>query len=506
MKGDVDVLTLPLIFQNGMVLQRRKPVCVWGQAPEGSLVTVRIADKTAMTIVENGAFIVYLPPMEAGSGYTLTVSDGVSEFLLSDIAIGEVWLAGGQSNMEFLLRDDADATMAIQTNCADIRCFEVPKISYPGQERNRDYSAVGIWRKACGGDAAYFTAIGFYFAKKLHQELRVPIGVVNCTWGGASASAFTAKEYLTGRLQVFLDNARKAQAEIESSTELERYIELQKTMDSLPFDNSVPNLEPAVSEPGALETLSDMMALRLSRYSPFRPGGLYEMMLKHIAPYTVSGVIWYQGESDVSVAPLYEELMQAMITCWRGLWSETLPFIQVQLASFEQMFEPLDFVPIRDAQERLTKSMEKVWLACAIDAGMRYDIHPKRKQPVGERLALQALSKVYGWAILADSPMVEGVIRDGPTLRIRLANTGSGLVCHGETPQTIDVTIGQGTLLSYAASVCGSEIWISVPELAANEPVTVSYCQHSYCESNLYNSAGLPVLPFVCTVNYNSNL
>lgn len=501
MESSMNALKLPLIFQNGMVLQRRKPICVWGQAPKGRLVTARIADKTAMAIAENGEFIVYLPPIEAGSGYTLTISDGISELSYTDIAIGEVWLAGGQSNMEFLLRDDADAATAMQTNCADIRCFEVPKISYPGQECDRDYSTVGIWRKAREQDTAYFTAVGFYFAHKLYRELQVPVGVINCTWGGTSASAYVAKEYLTGRLQVFLDNAYKAQAALDPATEFERFVEHQKTIDSMPFDNRVANLAPIVPDPAMCKAMEHMKALHLSRYSPFRPGGLYETMLKPIAHYSISGVIWYQGESDEPTAPLYEELMQAMITCWRMLWHETLPFFQVQLASFEEMVEPLNFVPIRAAQERLTKNMEKVWLASAIDVGMRYDIHPKRKQPVGERLALQALSKVYGRAILADSPTVEGVHRAGTTLRFRFANTGLGLVCRGETPQTFDVTVGQETLPPYDINVCGNEISISASEFASGERITVSFCQYPYCENNMYNSAGLPVLPFACTID-----
>ena len=142
----------------------------------------------------------------------------------------------------------------------------------------------------------------------------------------------------------------------------------------------------------------------LAPFSAFRPCGLYATMLCSIAPYTVSGVLWYQGESDTDNADIYDELIGAMIRCWRDLWGEELPFFMVQLAPFEYMVEALDFVPIRASQERICKQQEKVWLVCAMDAGMRYDIHPKDKRPIGERLALQVLSKQYGVVLEADSP------------------------------------------------------------------------------------------------------
>lgn len=493
-------LSLPKIFQAGMVLQRREPVCVWGRAPEGSVVYVQLNGETTLALSRGGEWKAYLPPMEAGSGYTLTVCTGNEAIVLDDVAIGEVWLASGQSNMEFLLRDDAEAEEATQIDCAEIRCYEVPKIAYAGQENDRDYSEVGVWRKAVGRESRYFTAVGFYFAQQLNSELHVPVGIVNCTWGGTSASAFLGEDDLTGELSPYLDRAREAQAKLDPATELDRYRNLQHTMDNMPFDNSMSNLAPIKPDPEMMASMSEMGELFLSRYSPFRPCGLYETMLKTIVPYTLSGVIWYQGESDAAYADTYEWLMQRMIACWRALWKAELPFLIVQLASFEEMMEPLDFVPIRAAQERLAKSCEKVWLACAMDVGMRFDIHPKHKRPVGERLALQALSKIYGKAILADSPTLEVAKREGNALLLRFAHTGGGLVCRGETPQTLDVSVNGAVLEAFSAEVRDNELLLSAPEIANAKTVTVSFCQHPYCEDNLYNSAGLPMLPFVCTI------
>ena len=493
-------MQLPLIIQDGMVLQRRTPACVWGTAREGSLVVVTLAGETAHAVATGGAFSVYLPPMEAGSRLTLTVSADGETISMGGVAVGEVWLAGGQSNMEFLLRDDAEVAGELAVDLPDVRCYEVPKIAYPGQENDRDYSKVGIWRKARGEEAKYFTAVGYYFAKKLHAELDVPVGIVNCTWGGTSASAFLAESYLTGALKPYLERAAETQAKLDPATEQERYRKLQHTMDNMPFDNSMSNLAPIKPDPEMMASMADMGALFLSRYSPFRPCGLYETMLKPTAPYTVSGVIWYQGESDAAYADTYEQLMQAMIGCWRNLWRAELPFLIVQLASFEEMMEPLDFVPIRAAQDQLTRSCEKTWLACAMDVGMRYDIHPKHKRPIGERLALQALSKVYGRAVLADSPAPEGAKREGDTLVVRFAHAGSGLVCRGEAPETLEVVADEIALSAFTASVGGNEIRIIAPELADAKSVTLAFCQHPYCIDNVYNSANLPMLPFVYTL------
>ncbi len=493
-------IKLPLIFQSGMVLQRRKPVCIWGRAAEGSEITLQLAGKSAFTVTKNGEWKAFFPPMEAGTGYTLRISSGDVEITFDDVAIGEVWLASGQSNMEFLLRDDADSISAVKKDNADIRCFEVPKISYPGQENDRDYSKVGLWRKACGKGALYFTAVGFYFAEKLYRSLNVPVGIINCTWGGTSASAFMAEEYLTGRLKFFLDMAQEAQSKLDHDTELERFKALQKQIDMLPINNSVSNLAPIHPDKSMMDAMQEMNALNLSIYSPFRPCGLYETMLKTIVPYTISGVIWYQGESDEPFADLYEELLHAMIVNWRDIWHEELPFILVQLASFECMVEPLDFVPIRAIQENLTITMDKVWLICSMDVGMRYDIHPKKKKPIGNRLALQALSKVYGRSILADSPTLESCKREGSTIFIRFANCGGGLECHGDRPQTVDVKINNTVVTEPKVIVHDNVMQISSPDLEADGPVVVEFCRHPYCEDNVYNSAGLPLLPFVCRI------
>lgn len=495
-------IQMPAIFQNGMVLQRDRPVCIWGTSAGCSLVQIKLGGHTACANVDpDGTWKAYLPPMAAAVDLMLEVTAGEETVCLHDVAVGEVWLAGGQSNMEFLLRYDAHAQQAVRTDCPDVRCFEVPKISYPGEEKDFDYSSVGCWRKAVGEECLYFTAVGFYFAHRLYDEFEVPVGIINCTWGGTSAACFTALEYLTGPLSRLIEQAERANEGLDYDAALEEYKVIQRRINEAPSKMGIVNMAPIYVDEEARRSMEQTRRYHLAPFSAFRPGGLYKTMLRTIAPYTVSGVIWYQGESDTDNADIYDELMGAMIRCWRDLWGEELPFFMVQLTPFEYMVEALDFVPIRASQERICEQQNRVWLVCAMDAGMRYDIHPKDKHPIGNRLALQALSKFYGVAVEADPPKVCMVQRDGGDIRIVFAHCGDGLRCNGN-PETLEIMVAGVPVEAFDASVDGCEMTITskVFPCVSEGQIEIRFCQKSYCIDNVYNSAGLPAFPFVVHV------
>lgn len=486
---------LPLIFQDGMVLQRRKPLCIWGTAKDCTAVTVSLNGDSAMCAVSDNTWKVWLPPMEAAAGLTLTVSSCDVTVSIQNVAIGEVWIAGGQSNMEFLLKYDAERESALELEDADIRCFEVPKISFPGQEEHYKMSDAGFWRRACREESPYFTAVGFYFAHRLKQTLGVPVGIINCTWGGTSASCWVSQDYLTEDLEFYLDKAREVQTAMDYDKELPRYIAIQKRILSSDIDMGKPNLAPItplIDE----ATHQRLMTMNNWPFSAFRPCGLFELMVKTIVPYTVSGVIWYQGESDEYFSQHYENAMKAVIRCWRDCWKETLPFIMVQLAAFEVMAEYLNFVTIRATQERIARTVENAYLVTAMDVGMRYDIHPKYKKPVGTRLALQALDKVYGCHICADSPTVDTAFRDGGQVIIEMKHSGGALTVRGREAKTFTVRCDGVQTDEFTIRVEGRRIRVLCDATATASEVEVDYCQMPWCELNIYSGAGLPVLPF----------
>lgn len=495
-------IQMSAIFQDGMVLQRNRPVCIWGTAAGCETVSVKLAGYAAYAeVAHDGAWKAYLPPMKAATGLELVVTGGEETVCLGDVAVGEVWLASGQSNMEFLLRYDAHAQEAVQTDRPDIRCFEVPKISYPGEENDFDYSSVGCWRKAVGEECLYFTAVGFYFANRLYERFKVPVGIINCTWGGTSAACFTAREYLTGPLARLLEQAEKANEGLNYDTALEEYKVIQRRINETPSKMGIVNTAPIYVDEEARRSMEQTRRYHLAPFSAFRPCGLYATMLCTIAPYTVSGVLWYQGESDTDNADIYDELIGAMIRCWRDLWGEELPFFMVQLAPFEYMVEALDFVPIRASQERICKQQEKVWLVCAMDAGMRYDIHPKDKRPIGERLALQVLSKQYGVVLEADSPKAGMAWREGSVVSILFTDCGDGLFCEG-SPETLELVADGLPVTSFDAKIDRYKMTIT-SEMFSEAPsgrIEIRFCQKPYCIDNLYNSAGLPAFPFVVRV------
>lgn len=493
-------IRLPLIFQDLMVLQRRKPICIWGEAEECAAVRVTLGEDAAVAEVSDGKWKTYLPPREAGTGLTLTVSGEGCSLSITDVAVGEVWLAGGQSNMEFLLKYDADKEEALLLDHPDIRCFEVPKISFSGQEAHYRMSDAGVWRKEDEEGSPFFTAVGFYFANRLHEDLGVPVGVINCTWGGTSASCWVSEDHLTGDLQFYLDKAQEVQAALDPEETLEKYIALQKQILSREIDMGKPNLAPIdpLLDEAAHERL---MTMNNWPCSAFRPCGLFTFMLRTIVPYTISGVIWYQGESDEYFSEHYGSVMRAVVRCWRDNWREELPFLIVQLAAFEVMAEYLDFVPIRRAQDELAKTEPGVYLVTAMDVGMRYDIHPKRKKPVGVRLALQALDKVYHRHLLADSPTVLCTQWEGESVVLRLKHCGNGLYVKGERAETFDISADEECVPDVKVEVRPYELVLTAEAFRTARTLHIAFCQRPYCELTVYNSADLPVLPFTVSLS-----
>lgn len=493
-------LQMPKIFQDGMVLQRRRPVCIWGTVEGGGPVTVRLnGARVCADCAPDGAWKLFLPPMEAAHGLELTVEGGGETLTIRDVAVGEVWLASGQSNMEYLLRYDVDVETACKLENADIRCFEVPKISYPGQDKDFDFSEVGLWRHENSQDSPYFSAVGFYFANRLHDDLDVPIGIINCSWGGTSAAVFIARDYLTGPLARVTREADRIREEMDYETGLDGYRELQRIVTSRPPRWAIVNTAPIEPDESMLDFTRRMDQYRQAPFSPFRPCGLYETMLLTIVPYTIKGAIWYQGESDVPNADIYARLLTALIRCWRDLWQDEFPFILVQLPGFEYMMEALDFTPIRNAQEEVARTVPQVWMICAMDMGLRYDIHPKEKRPIGERLALQALSKVYGRQdVTGDAPTVGLIKRDGDVITIGLTHCGGGLTCRGDRPEALEAE-ADGQPVDCTVRVLPDALELSAPGLGGRA-VTVRFCQKDFCMDNLYSAAGLPVHPFIVSI------
>lgn len=499
------------IFGNGAVLQRRKPICIWGKDEQGSHITVTLGTVSATTPVLSGQWKVTLPAFEAASGLVLTaVNDQGDSIFLSDIAVGEVWIAGGQSNMEFVMRWDGERNQVLPSyQNRSIRFYECPKVSYEGQLEEEDHSDEGFWRYAEPGDSAYFSAVGFYFARRLQEYLTdIPIGIIGCNWGGSSASTWMPEECLDGRLSVYRDLKEKTKAldleekqiAFKESRKFSRSPEAKANLDAVMSTIATVPMDTQNPPPG----FEEFLATKYAYFSPFSAGCLYRTMLSKIVPYTVAGVIWYQGEedADATYGGVYDELFPRMIGCWRDCWQEELPFLFVQLAAFTNPggIMEMDFTPLRTVQEQVSKTVPNTWMVPAYDTGMRYDIHPKNKRPVGERLALQAIAHVYGGNVLSEAPEIQGAEKRDGAITLRLLHCGDGLKIKGTEAKGIALSVNGQQQDVFSVEVYDNSIRVHCDTIHEDSRITVSYAYMDYCEVNLYNSADLPVRPFTVTL------
>lgn len=508
------MLTTDSIFSDNMVLQRDKPVSIWGGG-DGDEVTVSVQGKSATIKVINGKWQVTIESLAARRNETIRITSGADLIEIQNVAVGEVWIAGGQSNMEFLLEYDAEAAQVIPLAInPDIRFFDCPKIKFEGQEKEEDFSKFGFWRPLNPANAPFYSAVGFYFASQIYKRLQVPIGIVGCNWGGTTASAWMDESYLAAdeSLSVYL---KEYQAGIQD-LDINKYIATEKrsrenmqqpmvtkVMKSTMKKTPGPLLYPLYTilfQAGAKNTTL------VGPRSENRPGGLFHTMLQKIAGFSTRGVIWYQGEADDLKAELYAKLFSALIRCWRDAWKDELPFLFVQLAPYEKYlgFFAVNYPILREQQDLVSKTVPGASMASIMDAGSKLDIHPKHKRPVGERLALLARGKVYGEDILCEAPEVDNVRFDDGNLVISFLHTGTGLFLKGSQLESLELFADGQKLATNSVAVSGDTLVVNADKLDSATELEVRLAFRNYAPINLYNSADLPVKPFRRKVCINS--
>ncbi len=509
------MLSAAKVFQDNMVLQRQKPICLWGQAAPGARVEASLGGDTAAACADgSGVWRMALPPREAETELTLRLRSGGEQLAFRHVAVGEVWLSGGQSNMEFHMKFDRDFDAAVASQLRDVRFYDVPEIAYDGEEEDFDYSQFGFWRRATAADLPWFSAVGYYFADAVGAALDVPVGIVGCNWGGTMASAWTDPRYLENTegdvwLREYEENLPRDMAAYEMAfaanpnnnrvTLLDDPMNVKIMRDGLSREEQAAFTEQIRAMAG-VESLGEE-APPLMNYGPKseqNPGTLYDHMLKTVAPYSLRGVIWYQGESDERHPEVYATVFSRMIQCWRDLWQEELPFLFVQLAPFEEWLfcTGRAFPLLRRQQELVSKTVSNVWMTASGDAGMQWDIHPKEKRPIGQRLALLALGHVYGKDLLCDAPSLLGAEKRDGALCLRFAH-GAGLHLQGDLSAALTLLDGAGrTVAAGEAAVEGDTLLLR----GCGDASTVSYAQTPFYRAAIFNGAGIPAIPFTITL------
>ena len=367
--------------------------------------------------VKDSKFSIVLPPIEKGGPYTLRIvagdelkDDKVSEEEvkeINDVISGEVWVACGQSNMEFELQNTYDGQNIVKNLSNDrVRFFYVPKMAYECEEldkqkKNAEWNIMNS-QKDDPAKIGRISAVAYYFADKISRELDVCVGIINANWGGTHAYCWMGREALesnanTAYFMKEYDDIVKDQDPDEYDKEYEDYLVYQAGFDKRCGEYYATHEHPSWDE--CIELCGENKYPGPIGPKAFvRPTGLYEVMLKQFIPYTCKGFIYYQGEEDDQTPEKYYDLMTTLIRQWRDDWKDDeMPVYLVQLPMFknESDADCKNWPLIREAQERVAKTIKNVEAAIITDMGVINDIHPTHKEKVGERLALKALMNTY---------------------------------------------------------------------------------------------------------------
>lgn len=569
-RSSAGVLHAAAIFASHMVLQRNKPIAVFGGLDAdcaGLEVSAEIHDFDGLLIAQAHAYAskdvrngfapwrVMLPAQSEGGPYTLRIIAGNDVLEFDDVLIGEVWLAGGQSNMELELLNSEHADEELE-NCADplLRFYNVPKTGVI--DRNAESAA--SWQESSPENSGVMSAVAYYFARKLRAELDsdLPIGIVDCYIGGTSISCWMSEDalnsseagrgYLT-RYERAIAGKTQEQFELETN-------EWQMRFNAWNVDiAAAKRADPDVT----WDTLNEQYGAcpwppPVTPTSQYRPTGPFHAMLERIAPYSLAGFLWYQGEEDEPYCDGYRELLGMMIGEWRAVWSENLPFLIVQLPQWidkkadETGGDPMLWPMLREAQWDAACTIDNVYAICTIDCGEYDNIHPVDKRTPGERLADCALRQVYGIrriqvhgpTVLGFRCDVNGRVRlffryahglhfDGTTPDSRSGGHGVGLptlvrvpehsgfelagadgVFHPATAAIFvdcdieDLVNSRVNVVDYNATEFGIPInsrsigTITLAAADVPEPVAMRYAWRSWGPAPLFNDAGLPAQPF----------
>lgn len=493
--AQAEPLRLPAIFTDHAVLQQKAPIALWGWGEPGQAVTVSLADKTATaTVGEDGKWSLDFPALDAGGPHTLTVTSGSETLTLNDIAIGEVWLASGQSNMQWSIKltDNWEEEVA---QCAndDIRFAMVYREVSPSPLD--DLRKLTPWERCSPEsmvecyDGAGFSAVSYYFAKYLQAELGVPVGIINTSWGGTRIEPWTPPEAF-GKIPSLSDIDTLVRNNTPDGPEYQAA--LKKALAEVKA--WVPNAEQALAEGDfapALPNIASKSALD-DRQSPT---ALFNAMVHPLVPYTNRGFIWYQGESNRGEGMLYRDKMEALINGWRGRWNQDdLACYFVQLAPFDYKNNPTALPEIWEAQTAVL-DLPHTGMAVTMDIGDPKDIHPRNKDDVGKRLALQALKKTYGKSdIKAESPLFDRFEVEGNAARVYFKHAESLQTRDGNPPNWFTMAGPDGVYRDATATIDGATVVLTAE--GVEEPVAVRFAWDHIAEPNLMNEAGLPAAAF----------
>jgi sialate O-acetylesterase len=473
-------VTLPALFADHMVVQRGLAVHVWGRAEPGETVAVDFrGERREATADDLGRWSLYASPGEAGGPFRMRVA-ATDEIVLEDVWVGDVWMASGQSNMEFpLSRAQGGAEEIAAADHPWLRLLRVAKAT-------SEYPLDGVtsdgWVVCSPESAADFTAVGYFFAREIRTREHVPIGLIDTSWGGMPLAAFTSLAAIAGDpglMPVFALRAATADGRAELLLRFEK--------EKRDWAVLAAAAEAAGEEPPRYPWVPD--------FNAWEPSGIFNAMVAPVTPFPIRGVIWYQGESDDSPerSVIYGRLFRTMIEDWRRRWgADELPFLFVQLANWIPAPEK-SWPEVREAQAEAL-ALRRTGMAVAIDVGGPDELHPRDKKTIGRRLALAARALAYGEDVEYQGPTFRQAVPEGSALRVWLDHAGGLETSDGAAPAGFEIASPGGPWVAADAQIDGASVVLSSPEVDA--PAAVRYAWADSPTVNLLNGAGLPAAPF----------
>ena len=469
--GDYGGLQMSQLYTDYMVLQRDMPLDIHGIANAGEKITVSISNQKATATANNqGKWSVVLKPMNAATDLTLTVEAGSAAKVYKHVAVGEVWLCSGQSNMAFMLcqadtyKRDTDNVGDSQLRLFDMKArWETYNVAWPAScldsLNHLQYYRSTTWQPTTPDNAKWFSAIAYYYGRMLRDSLKVPVGLICNAVGGSPTEAWIDRNTLETCFPAILKNWLH-------NDFIQDWVR-GRAAKNLTNDNT-----------------------HLGRH-PYEPCYLYESGILPLQKYPIKGVIWYQGESNAHNMEAHSELFKLLVGSWRSNWSNpTMPFYFVQLSSLNRPSWPW----FRYSQLQLMQQIANTGMAVSSDCGDSLDVHPLRKQPIGQRLARWALNKTYGMSVTPSGPIYKGVVRSAGALIVSFDYADNLCTSDGKQPSTFEIAEEEGMYYPATAVIEGNTVRLTSSEV--KNPRYVRYGWQPFTRANLINGDALPASTF----------
>ena len=468
--SDSDSLSLAVVFSDHMVLQRNKPIVIFGKSKADAEVKVSFLNNILIARADgSGKWKVVFPVMQPGGPYEITVSQGDHKITLNDVLIGDVWLCSGQSNMDFRLKDSKTGPQELKQTgfSTNIRLLKMGGLvstddfswdSTTLEKVNRFEFFSGSWKTLNSTSAASFSAVAYYFGKKIAAEGNVPIGLIQVALGGSPTESWIDRSLLENQFAGMLNNWQNSQ-----------------------------EVMPWCRERAAVNIAN---AKSVNQKHPYQPGYNFQAGIALLTDFSIAGVIWYQGESNVFNVPLHAQLFEMLVKNWRQKWGYEFPFYYVQLSGINRPFWP----EFRDSQRQMLAKIPNSGMVVSYDLGDSLNVHPIRKKEIGERLAVLALRGFYHKNSFANGPVPEKAYEKNGEIIIDFSSFKKLSTPGNVALIGFEIMNREGRRLLANAVIRNNKVRITIPD--GEKIKTVLYAYQPFTRANLYNEAGLPASTF----------